>query len=124
MIKDSGLAGGYDFVCLDPECYLDSSVSATVAAGAVTGLARHVSTTVDVILKTDSSYLGQFAVDAGGNLNLGTNDYDGQDIEIGYGYLAEIETLPIEDVQRIGSSMCSLRHLRNVFQAFHQCIYS
>ena len=115
LIKDSGLAGGYDFVCLDPECYLDNSITATVAAGAVAGLTRHTSTTVDVILKTDGSYLGQFAVDAGGNLNLGTNDYDGQDIEIGYGYLAEIETLPVEDVQRIGSSIGKEKIISEVF---------
>ena len=115
LIKDSGLAGGYDFVCLDPTRYLDSSVQATVAAGGATGLTRHASTTVDVILMTDGSYLGQFDVDAGGNLNLGTNDYDGQNIEIGYGYVASIETLPIENVQQIGSSIGKEKIISEVF---------
>ena len=115
LIKDSGLAGGYDFVCLDPSRYLDSSVQATVAAGGATGLTRHASTTVDVILMTDGSYLGQFDVDAGGNLNLGTNDYDGQNIEIGYGYVASIETLPIENVQQIGSSIGKEKIISEVF---------
>ena len=115
LIKDSGLAGGYDFVCLDPTRYLDSSVQVTVAAGGATGLTRHASTTVDVILMTDGSYLGQFDVDAGGNLNLGTNDYDGQNIEIGYGYVASIETLPIENVQQIGSSIGKEKIISEVF---------
>ena len=115
LIKDSGVAGGYDFVCLDPTRYLDSSVQATVAAGGATGLTRHASTTVDVVLMTDGSYLGQFAVDAGGNLNLGSNDYDGQNIEVGYGYLASIETLPIENVQQIGSSIGKEKIISEVF---------
>lgn len=115
LIKDSGLAGGYDFVCLDPECYLDSSVTATVAAGAVAGLTRHANTTVDVILNTSGSYLGQFNVDAFGNLVLGTHDYDGKNIEVGYKFLSEIETLPVEDVQNLGSSIGKEKIISEVF---------
>ena len=115
LIKDSGLAGGYDFVCLDPTRYLDSSVQATAAAGRLTGLTRHASTTVDAILVEDGSYIGQFDVDAAGEIDLGTNDYDAKAIEIGYGYVASIETLPIENVQQIGSSIGKEKIISEVF---------
>lgn len=115
MIKDSGLAGGYDFVCLDPTCFLDSSVTATAAAGGLTGLTRHASTTVDAILVETGGYLGQFAVDAGGNVDLGTNDYDGKAIEVGYGFVASIETLPVENIQQIGSSIGKEKIISEVF---------
>ena len=115
LIKDSGLAGSYDFVCLDPTRYLDSSVQATAAAGRLTGLTRHASTTVDAILVEDGSYIGQFDVDAAGEIDLGTNDYDAKAIEIGYGYVASIETLPIENVQQIGSSIGKEKIISEVF---------
>ena len=115
LIKESGLAGGYDFVCLEPTRYLDSSVIATAAAGGLTGLTRHASTTVDAILVENGSYLGQFDVDAGGNLNLGTADYDGHDIEVGYGFIAKIETLPVENIQQIGSSIGKEKIISEVF---------
>ena len=115
LIKDSGLAGGYDFVCLDPTRYLDSSVQATAAAGRLTGLTRHASTTVDAILVEDGSYIGQFDVDAAGEIDLGTNDYNAKAIEIGYGYVASIETLPIENVQQIGSSIGKEKIISEVF---------
>ena len=109
------MAGSYDFVCLDPTRYLDSSVQATAAAGRLTGLTRHASTTVDAILVEDGSYIGQFDVDAAGEIDLGTNDYDAKAIEIGYGYVASIETLPIENVQQIGSSIGKEKIISEVF---------
>lgn len=115
LIKDSGLAGGYDFVCLDSTCYLDSSVTATAAAGRLNGLTRHANTTVDAILVENGSYLGRFAVNGTGVLNLGTNAYNGKNVEIGYGFFAEIETLPVEDIQKIGSSIGKEKIISEVF---------
>lgn len=115
LIKDSGLAGSYDFVCLDQTCFLDSSVTATAAAGKLTGLTRHASTTVDAILVENGSYLGQFEVDAAGEITLGTADYDGKAIEVGYGFAASIETLPVENIQQIGSSIGKEKIISEVF---------
>lgn len=115
LIKDSGLAGGYDLVCLDQACYLDSSVTATAAAGKLTGLTRHASTTVDAILVENGSYLGQFEVDAAGEITLGTDVYNAKAIEVGYGFVANIETLPVENIQQIGSSIGKEKIISEVF---------
>lgn len=115
LIKDSGLAGSYDLVCLDQTCFLDSSVTATAAAGELTGLTRHASTTVDAILVENGSYLGQFDVDAAGKITLGTADYNGKAIEVGYGFVASIDTLPVENIQQIGSSIGKEKIISEVF---------
>lgn len=115
LIKDSGLAGGYDLVCLDQACNLDSSVTATAAAGKLTGLTRHASTTVDLILVENGRYLGQFEVDAAGEITLGTDAYNAKAIEVGYGFVASIETLPVENIQQIGSSIGKEKIISEVF---------
>ena len=115
FIKDSGINNEYDFVCFDQEAFLDSSVVTTVTAGSITGLSRHINTTVDVILKETGSWLGTFNVDGTGKIDLNTNVYDGKNVEVGYSFFANIETLPIEDVQNIGSSIGKEKIISEVF---------
>ncbi len=115
LIKDSGIDDSCDLVCFDAESYLDNSVFATVTEKTVTGLTRHTNTAVDVISVENGEYLGVFNVGGDGNLVFSTNDHNGKRVEVGYKFLSEIETFPLENIQSIASNLCKEKKITKVY---------
>lgn len=98
----------------DPNRFLDDSTTATITGQTINGLDRYNNTMVDVILSDTGENIGLFQV-VGGSIDIRNTSYDGRPVEVGYGYFFDIETMPIEDVQNIGSSIGKLKNISELF---------
>jgi hypothetical protein len=76
---------------------MDSATEYTSGTPTATfsGLTEYANETVHVTSENNSYYLGEYLVDASGNLDLSVNDYTATQIWVGYNYIATAETLPI-----------------------------
>lgn len=88
---------------------LDISLFPTIVGTVVSGLEHLDGDTVDVI--ADGEYLGEFDV-AGNQIDLGA-EYT--TVEVGFGVWPIVETLPIEDIEQVGSSIGKSKNISEVY---------
>ncbi len=88
---------------------LDISCFPTIVGTVVSGLEHLNGDTVDVI--ADGEYLGEFDV-AGNQIDLGA-EYT--TVEVGFGVWPIVETLPIEDIEQVGSSIGKSKNISEVY---------
>ena len=88
---------------------LDLSIFPTIVGTVVSGLSHLKGDTVDVI--ADGEYLGQYKV-AGNQIDLGTAYTK---VEVGFGVWPVLETLPIEALEQIGSSIGKSKNISEVY---------
>lgn len=114
MLAEFPERGTIEVLLMDSSRYLDGSITATVSSDAVSGLDRFEGMYVDVLLTDSGEYLGSFAVSSGA-IDLGETTYDTETVECGSAFFVEIETMPIEDIQNIGSSIGKYKNISEIF---------
>lgn len=114
MILYSRQRDSYDLLYWDKNSYLDNSTTASVSGQIIAGLNRYEGSCVDVINKDSGEYLGPYPVNSN-QIDLETNVYDGAAVEVGYAFYMTIETMPIEDIQNLGSSIGKYKNISEVF---------
>lgn len=114
MIAEFSERGTKEILLMDNDYYLDGSETKVVSSDTISGLTRFEGMYIDVVTVTEGKYLGKFAV-SGGNASLGETTYDGAAVECGSAFFADVETMPIEDIQNIGSSIGKDKNISEVY---------
>ena len=114
MIAEFSERGTKEILLMDNDYYMDGAETKVVSSNAVSGLSRFEGKYVDVVTVTEGKYLGKFEVTSG-SIDLGETTYDGDTVECGSAFFAEVETMPIEDIQNIGSSIGKDKNISEVY---------
>lgn len=114
MIAEFSERGTKEILLMDNDYYLDGAETKVVSSNEVSGLSRFDGKYVDVVTVTEGKYLGKFEVTSG-SIDLGETTYDGDTVECGSAFFAEVETMPIEDIQNIGSSIGKDKNISEVY---------
>lgn len=115
IIAKSETKNSHYLFVLDSDSYLDNSGVYTVQNKQIEGLDRYNNTVVDVIfLKTG---LHATANVSENKMDFTRNVYveNGDKLEIGYPYYITLETMPVEDVQNLGSSIGKDKKINMLF---------
>jgi hypothetical protein len=109
VAKSSGADDKYCIVFMRDDRYLDFSQKPTPSGTTITVGSKWDGEKLDVV--ADGDHLGTFTV-ASGAIDLGGTYTD---VEVGWPFYSEIETLPIENLEQIGSSIGKDKSISQVY---------
>lgn len=114
MIVEFPQSGRTEVLKFDSSRYLDSSLDQIIYSNGKTYSPKHSGYYADIIVSDIGEYLGSFPV-VDGEITLNNTSYNGRAVEIGCSFLAEIETMPIENVEQIGSSIGKSKNISEIY---------